>query len=284
MTITALARNFNGDPNMVTMVTTSSAADITTAGFWNLPATVADVDRLQNGVFQWSPTDFVSIYTSDGFGTYVYDFTNAAFAMDNAGGATVITPTQANYLAKFVDTNGTLGMSTGTLLSKATIITDPGFGFTSQPPFPGTGSLSLYAMDAGNFNIFINNDVVAQVTSVSIPDPLANQGKFLVGTGANPFVNKHLLIANGTHGVVIDSGAQLLSGTTAAYGGGGTSNAFTVTGLVAAAVGACVIKSSTNNVSVTKAVAGTNSLTVTFSADPGANTTLTYFYTTAAMA
>ena len=63
-------------------------------------------------------------------------------------------------------------------------------------------------------------------------------------------------------------------GTTAAYAGGGTSNAFTATGLAATDIVTATILASTNSVSITKAVPTTNTLTITFSADPGAGTTV----------
>ena len=63
-------------------------------------------------------------------------------------------------------------------------------------------------------------------------------------------------------------------GTTAAYAGGGTSNAFTATGLVATDIVVATILASTNAVAVAKAVPSADTLTVTFSADPGADTTV----------
>lgn len=62
--------------------------------------------------------------------------------------------------------------------------------------------------------------------------------------------------------------------TTTAYGGGGTSNAFTATGLAATDIVVATILASTNSVAITKAVPTTNTLTITFSADPGAGTTV----------
>lgn len=85
-------------------------------------------------------------------------------------------------------------------------------------------------------------------------------------------------------GTVGDAGFRVISNTTAAYAGGGTSNAFTATGLTVNAKGSAVIRASTNSVSITKALPGTNTLTITFSADPGAATTVDYIYTTAASA
>ncbi len=68
----------------------------------------------------------------------------------------------------------------------------------------------------------------------------------------------------------------VLAGTTSAYAGGGTSNGFTVTGLLSTDTVSAVIRASTNAVSVAKAVPTTNTLTITFSADPGSGTTVDY--------
>lgn len=63
-------------------------------------------------------------------------------------------------------------------------------------------------------------------------------------------------------------------GTTAAYAGGGTSNAFTATGLASTDIVVATILASTNSVAITKAVPTANVLTITFSADPGSATTV----------
>ncbi len=67
-----------------------------------------------------------------------------------------------------------------------------------------------------------------------------------------------------------------LAATTAAYAGGGTSNAFTATGLLATDIVSAVIRTSTNAVAIAKAIPTANTLTVTFTADPGATTTVDY--------
>jgi len=112
------------------------------------------------------------------------------------------------------------------------------------------------------------------ITLVAVPSP---------GSVTLPVVNKNNAVFDGTTGIIKDAGSRIIAGTTTAYGGGGTSNAFTVTGLSVASVGAPVIRASTNAVSIAKAVPGTNTLTVTFSADPGAGTTVDYIYSTAAL-
>jgi hypothetical protein len=87
MSILALARNFNGDPNIVTMVTDNSAAQITTNGYFTADAIQADVQALQNGVFETAVTDLWLIYTSNGVGFYTYNSSTGAFVAltGNAG-------------------------------------------------------------------------------------------------------------------------------------------------------------------------------------------------------
>jgi hypothetical protein len=95
MTISSLLRNFNGDPNIVTMVTDSSAATITTAGFWALPATIADVEALQNGDFQMQDSDLWLIYYATGVGFYTFNSSTNAFVAltGNAGLSTTLSNT-----------------------------------------------------------------------------------------------------------------------------------------------------------------------------------------------
>jgi len=57
---------------------------------------------------------------------------------------------------------------------------------------------------------------------------------------------------------------------TASWAGGGTSYAFVIAGLASTDIALAVIQSSGNSVSVNKAVCTANTLTVTFSGDPGA--------------
>lgn len=64
--------------------------------------------------------------------------------------------------------------------------------------------------------------------------------------------------------------------TTATYAGGGTSHAFVATGLTASSIVTANILTSTNSVSITKVVPSANTLTITFSADPGTGTTVNY--------
>lgn len=71
--------------------------------------------------------------------------------------------------------------------------------------------------------------------------------------------------------------------TSSAFGGGGVTFPITVTGAATTDIATAVIRASTNAVAIAKAVLTTNTLTITFSADPGAATTIDYSVLRAAL-
>lgn len=77
MAITAISRNFNGNPNFVYVVTSDNLATITTASYITDQAT--NIQALQNGDFQWETNDYVLIQYSGGEAFFTYDSTNATF-------------------------------------------------------------------------------------------------------------------------------------------------------------------------------------------------------------
>lgn len=99
----------------------------------------------------------------------------------------------------------------------------------------------------------------------------------LTVTGALTLPSAYATAFNATTGAVAGiSAIGIKRGTTAAYAGGGTSNAFVATGLVATDIVVATILASTNAVGLAKAVPTANTLTVTFTADPGAATTVNW--------
>ncbi len=80
MSITAIGRYFVGDPNIVSIVTTDDLTAITTAGYLETAAVLAAIEALQNGEFQWTPTDLVLIYYATAqIGFFVRDAVNNTF-------------------------------------------------------------------------------------------------------------------------------------------------------------------------------------------------------------
>ena len=73
--------------------------------------------------------------------------------------------------------------------------------------------------------------------------------------------------------------SMIVASGTAAYAGGGTTTTITVAGSVAGDLPYAQLTASTNNVSITKTSLSGTTLTVTFSADPGAATSINYWTT-----
>ena len=154
--------------------------------------------------------------------------------------------------------------------------------FQSYPATASTGSLELKAVaNSGNTITTISNASMGQASVVSIPDPGTATADFVVAPAA--LVSGNLVQASGTAGLVADAGYALHANVTASYGGGATSHGFTVTGMTASSVVIASNLTSTNAVSIVKVVPTTNTLTITWSADPGAGTTVNYIYATAAI-
>lgn len=152
----------------------------------------------------------------------------------------------------------------------------------SYPSAASKGSLILAAVaNTGDTNVTISNALHGQASVYSIPDVGAATGQFNVVTGA--LVSGNLMAASGTAGKLADGGFNIKSAITASYGGGGVSNAFTATGLTTSSIVTAVIVTSTNAVSICKAVPTANTLTITFSGDPGSATTVAWIATSVAV-
>lgn len=220
---------------------------------------------------------FLILGASNSPGNFTTTITNAAMGQNTV--FTIPDPgvAAANFL--LTQSAGTQTIATGNLILATGTMTLGSSGHASSLTlFPATaanGTLIISPLNAGGaFNTTIRNSVMAQSTVFSIPDPTAATANFLVAGAA--LVNNHLVKASGTAGATVDAGFGLIAATTAAYGGGGTSNAFAAAGVTAASIVSASILASTNAVSITKVVPGAGTLTVSFSADPGAATTVNY--------
>lgn len=88
MAITAIGRNFVGDPNIVTIVTDNTLAEITTAGYFTTDPIKSQVELLNNGEWQWLDTDIVLISYAPDFlvNWFKYDAANGTFVANPAAG------------------------------------------------------------------------------------------------------------------------------------------------------------------------------------------------------
>jgi len=83
--ITSIKREFNLFPNIVGIVTTDNLSTITTTGYFSTQ--LAQVELLNNGVWQWETEDIVLIfYATDLIGWFTYDATTDSFVALAANG------------------------------------------------------------------------------------------------------------------------------------------------------------------------------------------------------
>lgn len=151
-------------------------------------------------------------------------------------------------------------------------------GVITLTQFLSPGDVTLPVV-SGDFAVF--DGTTGKIKDAGYSASNAAKTKVVMANGAT--VANNMATFADTAGTVKDAGARIIATTTGTYAGGGTSNTFTATGLTSAAKGAAVIRTSTNSVSITKALPGTDTLAITFSADPGAGTTVDYIYVTAAL-
>jgi hypothetical protein len=191
---------------------------------------------------------------------------------------TFTSPTIANHIATYTNTSGNLSEDAATAINGGNIqagLSGTAGTVASFPSTATTGSLVLAAVaNSGNTTTTISNASMGQASVISIPDPAGATANFAVAPSA--LVSGNFVKASGTAGLVVDGGAAIHAGTTGTYAGGGTSNAFSVTGMTASWKVTASNLTSTNSVSITKVVPGSATLTITWSADPGANTTVSW--------
>lgn len=282
MSILAIARNFNGDPNIVTIVTDDDLTAITTTGYWELPETVDSVASLQNGVWQWSDTDLVLIqYSPSLIGFFVYDSVNATFdALAPSGGlantlqSANIFVGNASNIATGVAVSGDITISNaGVVGITAGAIVNADINAAAAIAWSKMAALTsahILVGSAGNVatNVAVSGDIALSNTGVStIQADAVTTAKIL---------NANVTLAKLAAGIAPAGVIKFMGQSTTV--GGAASEAFTVTGAVAATDRAFVqiVNNGTNNVSVLEAVVTANTLTITFSGNPGADTVFNY--------
>lgn len=265
------------NPRGWSILTDDTFAEVTTAGYLTN----------EQSSYGFLSTDYAEVYTTDSKTVHCSISVSATGVVSLINNATFINGSvSANYVAAF---DGSGGIKAG-----GAPVVNPlgGFqagvsgvvgSFSSVAPTASSGIFVFRCSDnSQNVSVSLTNASFGQSTVLTIPNPASATANIVTSPAA--LVDGNLVKASGTAGLVADAAFNIKSAVTAAYAGGGTSNAFTATGLTASSIVVATIKTSTNNVSVTKAVPGTNTLTITFSADPGAATTVQWIATSAAVA
>lgn len=246
-----------------------------TAGYFtSYPGTAA------NGTFVFKAVNNTNNFASTLSNAAVAQATT--YTLPDPGAATANIILSASGSAQTIA--GGLTISTGNLGVTAGNVTAGSSGnagyLRSYPATASEGYLELQAANsAGNYPAIITNASLGQAVTWTLADPGGTTAK--IAQAPSALVSNNVVKASGTAGLIVDAGFALHAGTTAAYAGGGTSNAFTTTNMTSASIVTATILTQTNAATIVKAVPGTNTLTVTFSADPGANTTINWISTTA---
>lgn len=243
MAITGISRDtLTQTVNIVRITSSDNLAAVGTTGY--ILAQNANIEALNNGVFDWLVSDFVLVYASDGWGFFsitsnFHSLTPFAFSMSVVGTPVVVgdfavfqstsgniedlgylpsdasktrvvmagSATQVGYLAHFVDTTGTIDDTAGNVINAGNI--QAGLSGTAGTliSFPATGSKGSLIV-AGVANTGNTNTTISN----------AAMGQALVvsipdpGTATADFViapaalvSGNFISASGTAGLVSDS-------------------------------------------------------------------------------
>jgi len=271
-------------PRRVAITSTDNLAAVTAPGYLN---------QLTEQSFTIFPTDEIvmqyayNVQTGIGtYGVFTVSISNGVLTLVVVGGdnPAVVLPTIANHLATYTNITGTISEDAATAINGGNLQAGLSGTAGTLASFPATaarGSLVVKAVaNTGNTITTISNAAMGQASVVSIPDPGTATANFVVAPAT--LVSGNLVKASGTAGLLVDAAFAVHAGTTAAFAGGGTTNTFTTTNMTAASIVTAVILASTNSVAITKALPGTNTLAVTFSADPGPATTVSWISVTPA--
>lgn len=211
----------------------------------------------------------------------------SVYSIPDSGQATANIITSDNATGQTINT-GNLTVTAGSITTtNGGVIQSGSSGHAgSLKVFPTTASKGDFkitcADQTGNTEVTLQASAMGQATAISLPDPAGATANVVLAPAA--LVSGNVVKASGTAGLIVDAGFALHAGTTAAYAGGGTSNAYVTTNMTSSSIVTATILAQTNAASIVKAVPGTNTLTVTFSADPGANTTVSWISITPAVA
>lgn len=280
MSITAIGRNFNGDPNFVFIVTDNDLTEITTTGFWNLPATKDSVAALQNGEWEWQDTDLVVIhYDSTLVGFFTYDAVNSCFDELSPTGGLANTLQSANIfvgnvsnIATGVAVSGDITMSnTGVVAIAAGVIVNADINAAAAIAYS-----KLATMATGS--LLLGNAGTPTATAMSGDATIGATGVLTIAASA--ITTAKILNANVTLG-------KLSSGITpkgvikqidfAVTIGGSATEIFAYPGIENEDwMFAQMVNNGTNNVTIISISPGVDQFTVVFSGNPG-NDTQFYF-------
>ncbi|HWW39642.1 hypothetical protein [Pedobacter sp.] len=197
-TITSILREFNLTPNIVGIVTTANLATITAAGY--VTNEDANIQLLNNGEFQWLPSDIVLIYYSPNqIGFFTYDPVNFTFIeLAPSSGLSDSLPSgnifvgNASNIATGVAVTGILSITnagvTSIPLTSAHILVGNGSGVAANVAMSGIVAITnagVTSIPLASADLLVGSSGgVAAPVALSGDGTLSNTGVLTIGAGA----------------------------------------------------------------------------------------------------
>jgi hypothetical protein len=182
MSVLAIARNFDGNPNIVTMVVDDTLMTITTDGYLTTPSIDAEIQLLQNGEFQWAATDLVLISYSGGIAFFTHDATNNTFvANPPAGGVSSTLPSAEIIVGNASNVATAVAMSGDVHISNA--------GATTIQAGAVTGSkIANNAVDYAQLALDVAATATVNLTAAQINGMYATPVQILAAPGSGKLI------------------------------------------------------------------------------------------------
>jgi hypothetical protein len=184
MAITAIARNFDGNPNIVTVVTTDTLSTITTAGYLTGAAILAEIEALQNGNFQWASTDIVLISYAPNFliNFFTYDPVNFTFiANPAAGGVTNTLPSGDIFVGNGSNLAQARAISGDATLSNTGVLTVAAGAITGS-------KIANNAVDYAQLALDVAASVTVNLTAAQVNGMYAAPVQIVAAPGAGKLI------------------------------------------------------------------------------------------------
>lgn len=275
------------EPRLVQILTDANLATVLTAGWLTQelvqPNQVQPTDWIvmRYGISSASPAGTFDIFLPQISGTGVITL----IQQNGAGDVTYTGTLIARHVAVWNNTTGTLQSDADTVINAGNFqagLSGTAGSFIAYPATASSGAFTFAATaNVGNTPVIFTNASMGQASNIIVPDPGVTNANVVLRPAA--LVSGNMIKASGTTGLIADMGAAIYANTTAAFAGGSASNTFTAANVTSTSIVTAVILTSTNVVSIAKLVPGSGNFAVTFSADPGANTTLRYIVVSAAI-
>jgi hypothetical protein len=255
-------------PGTIKMLTTDNLATITTAGYLNgIGGQMSTIDLAPSDVVECLYS-YNEITDSGLFALLAVSISNGVITLSAGAGIEALTSGHifvgnAGNIATDVAMTGDISITnTGVTAIVAGVIVNADINAAAAIAYSKLATLATGSILAGN---------------AGVPTATALSGDATIGaTGVLTIANSAVTLAKLATGVAPAAVIKFANQVTTV--GGAAAEAFTVTGAVAATDRAFVqvVNDGTANVTVLQAVVTTNTLTVTFSADPGSDTVINY--------